>query len=117
MGIWTLLLQAHTIQPSPGMGMKPFTVAPQHTHSVLTISSTGMESSSYVFEHWFLLSLVEAFDMVQMKKKKKDNIKQMVKIDLCVTIHKRYSLSIKESSFIDNIIFHVFILIALFCFC
>lgn len=50
------------------------------------------------------------------RKNRKKNIKLMVKIDLCVTVHKVYSLSVRESSFIENIIFHVVIFIALFGF-
>lgn len=42
----------------------------------------------------------------------------MVKMEIknCVRTHMGYSLQVRESSFIDNIIFHVVILIALFCF-
>lgn len=44
--------------------------------------------------------------------------KTMVKIEIrnCVRTHMGYSLQVRESSFIDNIIFHVVVLIALFCF-
>lgn len=87
MGIWTLLLQAHTIQPSPLLGTEPFTVAPPHTHSVLTISSTGMRISSCVLKHLCLFSPALVLDVVQKK-----NIESVVKIDPCAISHWGYSL-------------------------
>lgn len=51
-------------------------MAPPHTLSVLTISSTGIEMFSYVLKLWHQLSPIELLPMVQ------NHIMSMVKTDL-----------------------------------